>query len=43
MKNVLSKLRKTFLGLYREEQLSEYFYMLIKYHTHTYMIMNIYI
>ena len=33
MKNVLSKLRKTFLGLYREEQLSNYFYMLIKsYH-----------
>lgn len=32
MKNVLSKLRKTFLGLYREEQLSEYFYMLIKSH-----------
>ena len=33
MKNVLSKLRKTFLGLYREEQLSDYFYMLIKsYH-----------
>ena len=32
MKNVLSKLRKTFLGLYREEQLSDYFYMLIKSH-----------
>ena len=32
MKNVLSKLRKTFLGLYREEQLSNYFYMLIKSH-----------
>ncbi len=32
MKNVLTKLRKTFLGLYREEQLSEYFYMLIKSH-----------
>ena len=32
MKNVLSKLRKTFLGIYREEQLSDYFYMLIKSH-----------
>lgn len=32
MKKVLSKLRKTFLSLYREEQLSDYFYMLIKSH-----------